>query len=209
MAPCNNPFCAVPGRIIPGMGTTSTALRGHWHVSSYSYGTRRQFGRTKGKGLNMTKTRRQTSIAGGSNRASRWRSGRMEFGAPRSRRRYGEAGGEDHRARRRGRTRRGFAAMNPRQQRKIASLGGRSFHRTPRGFAAMGGEQRRRIASAGGRAFHRRPRGFAAMDRGEQREIAARGGSAPRRGPRGFAAMEPRQQRRIAARGGHASHRRS
>jgi len=158
----------------------------------------------------MTKTRRQTRTAGATGRStqSRWRSSRTEFGAPRSRRRYDEDAGEDHRARRKTHSRRGFAAMDPKQQRKIASLGGRSFHRSPRGFAAMGGEQRRRIASAGGRAFHRRPRGFAAMDPGEQREIAARGGSAPRRGPRGFAAMEPRQQRRIAARGGQASHRR-
>lgn len=158
----------------------------------------------------MTKTRRQTRTAGASNRTtqSRWRSPRMEFGSPRSRRRYDDAAGEEHRAHRRTRARRGFAAMDPKQQRKIASLGGRSFHRAPRGFAAMNGEQRRRIASAGGRAFHRRPRGFAAMNREEQREIAARGGSAPRRGPRGFAAMEPRQQRKIAARGGHASHRR-
>jgi uncharacterized protein len=158
----------------------------------------------------MTKTRRQTRTAGASNRPShsRWRSPKMEFGSPRSRRRYDDAAGEEHRAQRRTRARRGFAAMDPKQQRKIASLGGRSFHRAPRGFAAMSGDQRRRIASAGGRAFHRRPRGFAAMNPEEQREIAARGGSAPRRGPRGFAAMEPRQQRKIAARGGHASHRR-
>jgi len=158
----------------------------------------------------MTKTKRQTRIAGVSSRGSqsRWRSARVEFGAPRSRRRYDESADNDYRPRRKVRTRRGFAAMDPKQQRKIASLGGRSFHRAPRGFAAMGTEQRRRIASAGGRAFHRRPRGFAAMNAQEQREIAARGGRAPRRGPRGFAAMEPRQQRRIAARGGHASHRR-
>jgi hypothetical protein len=98
-------------------------------------------------------------------------------GTPRSRRRYTD------RAKRK--SRRGFAAMDPKLRRKIASMGGRSFHRGPRGFAAMGERQRRQIASEGGRAPHSKPRGFAAMNPREQQAIAARGGRAQRRGTRG------------------------
>jgi hypothetical protein len=155
----------------------------------------------KGNGNVMTRTRRQQRFAAG-NRASRGRNGfnlpGEEYATPRSRRRY--EGKASHKARR------GFAAMNPKQQRKIAAMGGSSLHRGPRGFAAMSLRRRRQIASEGGRAFHSRPRGFAAMSARDQRSIAARGGSAPRRGPRGFAAMERREQRAVAARGGRASH---
>lgn len=113
---------------------------------------------------------------------------------PRSRRRYEEGK----------KTARGFAAMNSTQQRKIASLGGRSYHSRPRGFAAMSAARRRLIASQGGKAQHNRPRGFAAMNPKEQRKIAARGGRATRQGPRGFAAMKRSKQRAVAARGGRA-----
>lgn len=80
-------------------------------------------------------------------------------------------------------------------------------HRRPsrRGFASMDPKRQREIASEGGRAPHRSPRGFAAMDEEEQRQIASEGGRAPRRGPRGFAAIAPDVQRKIASRGGHAS----
>ena len=150
----------------------------------------------KGKGIFMARTRRQGKIAAG-NRAAQGES-RInllddQFATPRSRRRHET-------------TRRGFAAMDPKQQRKIAALGGSSFHRGPRGFAAMSERRRRQIASQGGSAYHSRPRGFAAMNSREQRAIAARGGSAPRQGPRGFAAMRRQKQRAVAARGGRASH---
>jgi hypothetical protein len=154
----------------------------------------------KGKGIFMARTRGQGKISAGG-RAPR-NSNRFnlleEHGTPRSRRRHEKD--TTHQGRR------GFAAMNPKQQRKIASLGGSSFHRGPRGFAAMSTKRRRQIASEGGRAFHSRPRGFAAMSARAQRSIAARGGSAPRRGPRGFAAMRRKVQRAVAARGGRASH---
>ncbi len=53
-----------------------------------------------------------------------------------------------------GTSRRGFASMDPEEQRKIASRGGRAKHRGPRGFAAMDPEEQREIASRGGRASH-------------------------------------------------------
>jgi hypothetical protein len=124
----------------------------------------------------MTKTRQGEFLAAG-RRALR---GHTESqyaeeanGTPRSRRRYAE--------RTKRKSRRGFAAMDPKLRRKIASMGGRSFHRGPRGFAAMSERQRRQIASSGGRAPHTKPRGFAAMNPRQQRVIAARGGRAQRK----------------------------
>ena len=151
----------------------------------------------------MTKTRRQPGRAAAGKRAGRGQQRfnyvHNDYSAPRSRRRY-----ESNRERK---SMRGFAAMDPKKRRRIASLGGRAFHRLPRGFAAMSASQRRSVASQGGSAPHRRPRGFAAMGSSQQRAIAARGGRAPHRGPRGFAAMPRGAQRAIAARGGRASHR--
>jgi len=172
-----------------------------------SYWDKRRFiisgqGQGKRKGKIMTKTR-QPRLAAAGIRARRSQ-GRFtyanhDYGTPRSRRRH-ETDGEY-------KSRRGFAAMDPKLRRRIASMGGRSYHRLPRGFAAMSETQRRTVASQGGRAPHSRPRGFAAMSSRAQRAIASRGGRAQRRGPRGFAAMERKTQRAIAARGGRASHR--
>jgi hypothetical protein len=161
-------------------------------------------GQRKGKRKIMTKTRRQPKLAAAGYRSQRSSRSRFnyinhDYNTSRSRRRH-ETNGES-------KSLRGFAAMSATQRRKIASMGGRSFHRLPRGFAAMTATQRRTVAAEGGRAPHSRPRGFAAMNPRAQRAIAARGGCAPRRGPRGFAAMERRAQRAIAARGGRASHR--
>jgi hypothetical protein len=161
--------------------------------------------REKGKkGKIMTKTRRQPKSAAAGNRAGRSQQRfnyvNDNYSTPRSRRNY-ETNNRAHKSMR------GFAAMDPKKRRRIASLGGRAFHHLPRGFAAMSAAQRRSVASQGGSAPHRRPRGFAAMRTSEQRAIAARGGRAPHRGPRGFAAMARRAQRAIAARGGRASHR--
>lgn len=91
-----------------------------------------------------------------------------------------------------------------RRSRSRMSVRGKKSSR--RGFAAMSPEEQRRIASMGGRAPHRGPRGFAAMNAKEQREIASMGGRAPHEEPRGFAAMSPREQRQIASMGGRASH---
>ena len=158
----------------------------------------------KGKRKIMTKTRRQPGLADAGKRAGRgqqrFNNVNNDFSTPRSRRRYETGRGH--------KSMRGFAAMDPKKRRRIASLGGRAFHQLPRGFAAMSAAQRRAVASQGGSAPHRRPRGFAAMATSEQRAIAARGGRAPHRGPRGFAAMTRGTQRAIAARGGRASHRR-
>jgi hypothetical protein len=151
----------------------------------------------------MIKTRRQPRFAAAGKRTGRGQQRfnytNYDYSTPRSRRRY-----EPNHERK---STRGFAAMDPKKRRRIASLGGRAFHRLPRGFAAMSVAQRRSVASQGGSAPHRRPRGFAAMASSEQRAIAARGGRAPHRGPRGFAAMARGAQRAIAARGGRASHR--
>src|SRR5947208_3509410 len=81
-----------------------------------------------------------------------------------------------------------------------------------RGFAAMDPEERRRIARRGGEASHggrgsEGGRGWSSEGRGGYSE---RGGGSSGRSSgnsrRGFAAMDPEEQRRIARKGGEASH---
>ena len=126
-------------------------------------------------------------------------------------------------------SRRGFASMDPEEQRRIASMGGRASHggqgrdwnydddrerrsfrvpdeggRSRRGFAAMDPEEQRRIASMGGRASHG-GRGREGDD--DDDRFRSRGSSMSSGGSRrGFAAMDPEEQREIARMGGRASH---
>jgi len=91
---------------------------------------------------------------------------------------------------------RGFAAMDPDRQRKIASKGGKAAQeqRSP--------EERSEIGRKGGEAAQ------AERTPEERSEIGRKGGEAPHSRPRGFAAMTPEKQREIASMGGKAAHER-
>lgn len=123
---------------------------------------------------------------------------------------------------------RGFAAMDPEQQREIARLGGRAAHQ--RGTAhewtveeaaragRKGGEAVSRdraymaeIGRRGGKAAHQRTAAnqgaaVAAPPAGRPQRAQADNETARGRSGRGFAAMNPTEQREIARQGGEASH---
>jgi general stress protein YciG len=122
-------------------------------------------------------------------------------------RRFRSRGGNGEDDDRSSRSRRGFAAMDPEEQREIARMGGRASHggrsrdiddddddrrssryrgrdddersgsRSRRGFAAMDPQERREIARMGGRASHEYGRGHEFTSE-EAREAGRKGGYA-------------------------------
>jgi general stress protein YciG len=83
----------------------------------------------------------------------------------------------------------------------------RDYGSSRRGFAAMDPQEQRRIAAEGGRASHGGwGRDYEEDDQDYEEDASSRGNHNRGSGERGFAAMDPQQQRRIAAMGGRASH---
>lgn len=97
-----------------------------------------------------------------------------------------------------GRSRRGFASMDPEEQREIASMGGRASHGGRSREDDDDDRYRSRSSSTG-----RSRRGFAAMDPEEQREIARMGGRASHEYGRGHE-FTPEEAREAGRKGGQA-----
>jgi general stress protein YciG len=105
----------------------------------------------------------------------------------RSRSRFDE---DDQDGRDGGRSRRGFASMDPERQREIASMGGRASH------GGRGRDWEDEDDDGRGRSARSR-------SRYEEDDDGGRNGGRSRRG---FASMEPERRREIASMGGRASH---
>src|SRR4051812_4859952 len=97
-----------------------------------------------------------------------------------------------------GSSRRGFAAMDPDEQREIASMGGRASH-GGRGANYRSNDDEGWEEEQGSSSRMRSRNDY--DDEDDNR--SSRGGGSSRRG---FAAMDPDRQREIAAEGGRASH---
>lgn len=102
---------------------------------------------------------------------------------------------ENQQSERSGRSRRGFASMDPEEQREIASRGGRASH------GGRGRQYEDENEDFGNRRSGRRSSSY--YDEGEDADRGQGRGSSRR----GFAGMDREEQREISSRGGHMSSR--
>lgn len=146
------------------------------------------------------------------------RGGSRQRRPPRYEARY-EDENEDYGEQRGGRSRRGFAAMDPEEQREIASRGGRASH----GGRGRNNEGRYHDEDQDDEERYSRSGRYQDEDRYEDEDEdesnyrsnrrnyddedeRSYGRSRGQGGGRGFASMDPEERREIARRGGQASH---